>query len=168
MSKSIVRLEIEFEIDEDAATEYNFTSDQIVSGIVCRQSDFIDGVEITTELPGCDCTNDFFFRGGTILTKKLVSDDMGEESGPLLRYYEVSCNFDPESSEGFFDQTLCIKGARQPSCEEAAAFLSNLIDAERLEVSSIREISRAEAMAGFDLEQEDEWPVFGMIVLVKK
>lgn len=168
MSKSIVRLEIELEIDEEAAAEHGLTSEQIVAGIVCRQSDVIDGVEITTELPGCNCVSDFFLRGQTILAKKLISGGAREENRSLLRYYEVSCNLDPESAGGFFDQTVCIKGARKPSCEEAAVFLRSLIDSERLEVSSIREISRAEAMAGFDLDRENEWPVFGMIMLVEK
>ena len=157
-----VRLEIELEIDEDAAASYGFCAADISGGIVLWDSDFIDGMELTTDLPGCSRVKDFFLRGGRILTRSIVPEKPNSPNN-IIHYYEICCQRDPEHTGGFFDEDICIKGLREPTLEEAEAFLLQDIAANRLHVTNIREISRCEAISGFDLSNEAEWPVFGDI-----
>lgn len=71
-----------------------------------------------------------------------------------VKYYEVI--FDADGS------SICIKGIKQPTTEEAAAFLTK--DMKKLgfnKVELVREISVEEAESSFDMENEASWPIFG-------
>jgi len=71
-----------------------------------------------------------------------------------VKYYEVIFDADGTS--------ICIKGKKPPTTEEAAAFLAK--DMKELgfnKVEQVREISVEEAESSFDMENEARWPVFG-------
>lgn len=48
--------------------------DEVLKGIVIRDSDTVDGFELTTDIPGFDNTADFFLKNGRIKEKKFILD----------------------------------------------------------------------------------------------
>lgn len=74
-----------------------------------------------------------------------------------LNYYEVEFSFrDP--AQGTY--SICIRGTREPSVEEAAVFCRK--DAESLDavVTRVDPISREEAEHFYDFSNEENWPIF--------
>lgn len=58
---------------------------------------------------------------------------------------------------------ICIKGTEKPTHDEAAQFLSDDMKKWNYTISDIEavfEIPHLEATYLYDLEREDEWPVF--------
>lgn len=78
-----------------------------------------------------------------------------------IKYYEVF--FGGYSTEQF---SMCIRGVRRPSADEANVFLSWEVDhcAGGKPVSEVYEIDRTEAESLYDFSNEENWPVFGMEV----
>lgn len=68
-----------------------------------------------------------------------------------FRYFEVMLD------DGY---SICIKGVRKPTKEEATAFLAEK-DLKGRKVSYIEEWDRKDAETAFDFDREPEWPVFG-------
>ncbi|WP_317399616.1 hypothetical protein [Anaerotruncus colihominis] len=69
----------------------------------------------------------------------------------MIRYFEVMLD------DGY---SICIKGVRKPSKEEAAAFLTER-DLKGRKVVDVEEWDRKDAETAFDFGREAEWPVFG-------
>lgn len=83
----------------------------------------------------------------------------------MNRYFEIEFSNDntiDRSTEGHeTDCSICIIGTRCPSFEEATIFCKT--DMEKLKrkyVVSITEISKEEAYNYYDMENEDNLPVF--------
>jgi hypothetical protein len=66
-------------------------------------------------------------------------------------YYEVEFN------DGY---SICIKGKRQPSIEEANEFLKEDCKNLKVFVTNVIEIDNYEAHEFFDMEHEEKYPVF--------
>lgn len=63
-----VRMVVEFSVDEEVLREKGITFDDVVNGIKFNEHDAVDGFEITTDVPGCDCTSNFFLCGGDVVS----------------------------------------------------------------------------------------------------
>ncbi len=75
------------------------------------------------------------------------------------QYFEVF--FEP--FEDGSEYSMCIKGIRQPTVEEANAFLAK--DREKLKLGPVTEVwpgDREELEPSYDFDNEENWPVFGM------
>lgn len=72
-----------------------------------------------------------------------------------IKYFELV--FDNE------DEGMCILGLRQPTPEEATEFVKNDLEKhyESSRVVRVAEIDKATAHSCFDMENENEMPVFG-------
>lgn len=68
----------------------------------------------------------------------------------MIRYFEVMLD------DGY---SICIKGVRKPSKEEATDFLTER-DLKGRKVVDVEEWDRSDAETAFDFESEAEWPVF--------
>lgn len=67
------------------------------------------------------------------------------------KYFEVMLD------DGY---SICVKGVRKPTKEEAAAFLTDR-DLKGRKISYVEEWDRKDAETAFDFEREADWPVFG-------
>lgn len=85
-----------------------------------------------------------------------------------MRYFAVSLEEDPESSyHGAYDFDICIRGIREPTMEEAEAFLTPAREQFKtkghvLHAARVEEITYRVALRDFDAKGIDEWPVFGL------
>ena len=79
MSNSKVKLVVEFAVKNEMLKEKGLSVEDVVEGIRFHEHDAIDGFEITTNIPGCDCASDFFLCAGTVVNKEIIKDeqDMG-------------------------------------------------------------------------------------------
>ena len=84
-----------------------------------------------------------------------------------LKYFEIWLQENPDEPGGIFDFDICIRAFREPTIEEAEAFLKD--DRENaggpehiLHVTHIEEISYRAAERDFDIPTEDRWPIFGL------
>ena len=71
--KKKLRLTLEMDVEIDREEYPELTENEIEDGIFLRDSDDIDGFEITTDISGLDHTTDFFLRNGKISKKEWVS-----------------------------------------------------------------------------------------------
>lgn len=70
----------------------------------------------------------------------------------MIRYFEV--DFENEFS-------MCIKGNRRPAKKDATLFLKNDIESLHLgKIIKITEIDYDYAHNGYEMEEEDRYPVF--------
>lgn len=67
MANKRVRMTVEFDINEDTLIEKGLQLEDVLNGLAFHESDVSDGFEITTNIPGCDCTADFFLTAGTVV-----------------------------------------------------------------------------------------------------
>ncbi|GFI36481.1 hypothetical protein IMSAGC015_00642 [Lachnospiraceae bacterium] len=72
-----IQIIIEADIDEESLVEKSkdnlpITPEDVLQAIILRDSDNIDGFELTTSLPGFNCAFDFFLCNGKIMSKKLI------------------------------------------------------------------------------------------------
>ena len=73
---------------------------------------------------------------------------------PKIRYFEVMF------TNGY---SICIKGVREPSIEEAKEFLKEDMKCLGVtEIEYIEEWTLNDALSAFDFGNEANWPVFGM------
>ena len=82
---------------------------------------------------------------------------------PDYKYYEIEvCD---SRSPGLGSYSFCIKGVRQPTKEEAAAFLAGDLEQYGCDnVLYVGEISSEEAHDAYDMNREDTFPIFGVPV----
>ena len=73
-----------------------------------------------------------------------------KKGGTMIRYFEVMLD------DGY---SICIKGLRKPSKEEAADFLTER-DLKGRKVVDAEEWDRLDAETAFDFEREAEWPIY--------
>ena len=84
-----------------------------------------------------------------------LDDVLGKEPDRDIYFYEVEVY----AGDNAYLSNVCIRGVREPSVEEAQAFFDECGDTVR--VHQLWEISSEEAGLAFDLDDVDEWPVFG-------
>ena len=75
-----------------------------------------------------------------------------------VKYYEVFFKPFEDGSE----YSMCTKGVRQPSVEEANAFLAE--DRVKLKLPPVAEVwpgDREKLDGSYDFDDEDNWPIFG-------
>lgn len=82
-----IELEIDISIDEAAAKERGLSVEDIMNGIRVCDDDTCDGAYITTDIPGCDCTRDFFLRAADLVSVKR-KDPQAEKDRELERLWE--------------------------------------------------------------------------------
>lgn len=75
-----------------------------------------------------------------------------------VKYFEICIS--PEGEDSLDSYWICIKGVREPSLEEAEAFLTTLEAKER--VIDVVEIDEADALVDYNFDNETDWPVFGL------
>lgn len=107
---------------------------------------------------------DYFGTEKVTEVKELTQDeaharfDMDEDSVPVfgVKYFELV--FDNE------DEGMCILGIRKPTAEEATAFIHHDLENcyESTKVVVVEELSRNQAIALFDMDNERDMPVFGV------
>ena len=82
------------------------------------------------------------------------------------KYYEVEMSqHDTRAKNGKRNETsMCIIGVREPSIKEAERFLiDDIIRVYKCtNVDKVQEISKEEAYSSFDMENENNFPVFGL------
>ena len=82
------------------------------------------------------------------------------------KYYEVEISkHDCRAKNGKRNETsMCIVGIREPSIKEAEKFLvDDIIRVYKCtNVDKVREISKEEAYSFFDMDNENNFPVFGL------
>lgn len=77
-----------------------------------------------------------------------------------INFYEVEMKNSKDKEDSY---SMCIKGTRKPSITEAKEFLKN--DLENLGydvISDVLEISKEDAFNFFDMENEQNFPIFGL------
>ncbi len=72
MGDKTVRCVIEFDIDSEALYEHGLEFEDVLHGTVLRESDVIDGFELTTNISGLSPVSDFFLCNGRIVDKKFL------------------------------------------------------------------------------------------------
>jgi hypothetical protein len=76
-----------------------------------------------------------------------------------IKYYEVEFSKKDDKTDMY---SICILGIKKPTIEEAQMFLKKEIEVMGYDyVSDVLEITYEEAHEFFDMEREDEFPVFG-------
>lgn len=75
------------------------------------------------------------------------------------QYYEICIGPGPFITDEDF--WMCIRGARQPSLEEAEQFYAEDVEKFGGNVLAVNLLSPSEASAFYDLSHEENWPVFG-------
>lgn len=103
--------------------------------------------------------------------KAVITHDADEKTKTVygneeqMRYFEIWLQENPDVMGGMEDFDMCIRGFREPTIEEAEAFIRKdriLPDGKELHVTHLEEISYRDAIRDFDLSNVDEWPVFGL------
>ena len=80
-----------------------------------------------------------------------------EVKEPIIGYYECEFETDPKCGT----ESICIKGERIPTVEEANAFLAEDIKAwYHAHVVKVIPLTEHEARDCFNFENEADWPVF--------
>lgn len=83
-----------------------------------------------------------------------------------MKYFEIEFDNEPRNqdfAEGdtVGDYSICILGERQPSIQEAAEFCAADMDIMGYKyVVNVLEIDEEEARTFFDMERENEFPIF--------
>ena len=78
-----------------------------------------------------------------------------------IEYFEVCIS--PAGVDSLFAYWICVKGVREPSLEEAEAFLRSFDDLDAKEhVIDVVPIDEADAVEDYNFDNEKEWPVFGL------
>lgn len=83
-----------------------------------------------------------------------------------MRYFEIEFDNEPHNQEDWNgdiigDYSICILGEREPSIQEATEFCA--LDMKMMGykyVVNVLEIDQEEARMFFDMERENEFPVF--------
>lgn len=83
-----------------------------------------------------------------------------------MRYFEIEFDNEPRNQNGFEgdvigDYSICILGEREPTIEEATKFCE--MDMNKMGykyVINVLEIPQEEARTFFDMEKEEEFPIF--------
>lgn len=84
----------------------------------------------------------------------------------MRRYFEIEFDHEPRNQkcidgDVIGDYSICILGRREPSIEEATEFCKEDMKNMGYEyVVNVREIDEDEAHTFFDMERENEFPVF--------
>lgn len=76
MANKKVRMTIEFDINEEMLQKSGIPASGVLKGLRFRESDVVDGFDITTHIPGFDNTSDFFLENGAIVDKMLVEREV--------------------------------------------------------------------------------------------
>ena len=76
-----IRMVIEIAVDQEACDEHGVTPDDVLNGLTAAEGETWDGVAISTALPGCKDTEDFFLVGGDIVSAEFIND--GTEKDPI-------------------------------------------------------------------------------------
>ena len=69
------KIRLTVEMDIDAGEHPNVTEEEVKNAVVLRDSDAVDGFEITTDDLRFDNTSDFFLKNGRIVEKELLTGD---------------------------------------------------------------------------------------------
>ena len=83
-----------------------------------------------------------------------------------MRYFEIEFDNEPRNQEDWNgdtigDYSICILGERKPSIQEAAEFCAKGMKCMGYKyVVNVLEIDQEEARLFFDMERENEFPVF--------
>ncbi len=85
-----VRLTVELDIEIDRDEYPNITAEEILKGIKIIDDDGVDGFDILTDIPGYDCTSDFFLKNGVIKHRQLLRDQVQDVDINKLANYIVS------------------------------------------------------------------------------
>ncbi len=76
-----------------------------------------------------------------------------------IKYYEVEFGKRTDETDVF---SMCIVGIRKPTIEEAEKFLAEDLEMMGYDhVTEVLEIDYEEAHKFFDMERENDFPVFG-------
>lgn len=76
-----------------------------------------------------------------------------------IKYYEVEFGKRTDETDVF---SMCIVGVRKPTIEEAEKFLASDLEMMGYDyVTEVLEIDYDEAHNFFDMERENDFPVFG-------
>ena len=87
--KKKIRLTIDLSLREDAMQQHHLTPEDVLEGIRVTEEEACDGVAVTTCLPGCDCSCDFFLSGATLVSADLMDSDASDPTQFLaLACYE--------------------------------------------------------------------------------
>ena len=125
-----IRLTIEMDID---AGEHPNITEEVKNAVVLRDSDAVDGFEITTDDSRFDNTSDFFLKNGKIVEKELLTGDnplrlTEKRKAELLRGF-VGWFMDHQTSdEGLFRDLHIEVGMSQEEIEMYGIDLSYEFD----------------------------------------
>lgn len=76
-----------------------------------------------------------------------------------IRYFEVEFGKKQDAADVF---SMCIVGVRKPTIEEAEKFLADDLNKMGYDhVTEVLEIDYEEAHKFFDMERENDFPIFG-------
>ena len=129
--QSKIRLAIEMDID--AGEHPNITEEEVKNAVVLRDSDAVDGFEITTDDSRFDNTSDFFLKNGRIVEKELLTGDgnlqLTEKRKTELLQGFVGWFLDHQTSdEGLFRDLHIEVGMTQEEIELYGIDLSHEFD----------------------------------------
>ncbi len=68
MDNKRIRMVIELVVNEETLKEKDLTVKDVIEGVRFNEHDAIDGFEITTDIPGCDCCSDYFLFAGSVVS----------------------------------------------------------------------------------------------------
>ena len=83
-----------------------------------------------------------------------------------MRYFEIEFDNEPRNQDGTDgdvcgEYSICILGESEPTIEEAAEFCKSDMEQTGYQyVVNVREVDEHEAHTFFDMEKEDDFPVF--------
>jgi len=77
-----------------------------------------------------------------------------------MKYFEVIFE-----DEGFRTSSMCTRGIRVPTVEEANQFYTADVELYGFPVIDVRELDEGTAREEFDFDNEANWPIFGEVRL---
>ncbi len=104
--------------------------------------------------------------GMSIICPSCNSSSDVEDNAQEIHYFEIEFSNEPRNPDGaegncIGDYSICILGEREPSIREAAEFCK--ADMEKMGykyVVNVIEIPKEEARTFFDIERENDFPIF--------
>lgn len=75
-----------------------------------------------------------------------------------MYYFEIEMSNNHDENTAMW---ICIKGTREPTVDEANVFCASDVKRYGMPVTGVFALSKTEAEAFYDLDNEKNWPVFG-------
>ena len=77
------------------------------------------------------------------------------------KYYELEFLLEDKDDGSTYTSSMCVLGYRKPTIEEAKEFWKDGCEVYGNNLVGVYELTKEEAYDCFDMERENEFPIFG-------